>query len=209
MQIVARNSPNQSTRFHGDAAVRLVICHTPEGSYQSAINTCMTPRGIKSVSYHRIYKKDGSQATQLVPFTRKAWHAGAINSLSDGLSLEGFARDFSLSDPGTRQLARGVAERLVARGLPCQWTTDPRKGGFCRHGDLQSNRSDPTPDLVEFRRFAGMVRTEYDLLTKGPDNAKRLAATRAWILARVREGWAWNRIKQTANWREFKRRGGH
>lgn len=159
MKLVTKNSPNQSKRIHGNAAVRLIVCHTPEGGYAGAVATCMNP--ANEVSYHRLYKKDGTEATQLVPFSRKAWHAGPVNSLSDGLSVEGFARHFSLTDAGTKEFAKGVAERLFARKLTPQWTTDPAKGGFCRHGDLQSNRTDPTPDLAEWRQFVRMVRAEY------------------------------------------------
>jgi hypothetical protein len=39
-------------------------------------------------------------------------------------------------------------------------------------------------------------------------NRKRLQALRAWILKRKNEGWSWQRIKATANWREYLRRGG-
>lgn len=166
MNIVVRNSPNQSERIHGNSAVRLIVCHTPEGSYRSAVNTCMDPNA--DVSYHRLYRKDGTEATQLVPWARKAWHAGPINSLSDGLSLEGHARLFNLNDPGARQFARGVAERLIARHLQPQWTTDPARGGFCRHGDLQSDRTDPTPDMAEWREFVRMVQAEYARMKPTP-----------------------------------------
>jgi hypothetical protein len=164
MKLVTKNSPNQSARVHGAKAVRLVVCHTPEGSYRSAINTCMSDEA--DVSYHRLYKKDGTEATQLVPYTRKAWHAGALNSLSDGLSIEGHARHFSLKDKGARELAKGVAQRLKARGLAPQWTTDPARGGFCRHGDLQDNRTDPTPDIAEWRQFVRMVQAEHRKLKR-------------------------------------------
>lgn len=147
--------------------MRLIVCHTPEGSYSSAIATCMNPAA--DVSYHRLYKKDGTEATQLVGWTRKAWHAGAVNSLSDGLSIEGYARRFSLSDPGTQEFAKGVAERLLARKLRPQWTTDPQRGGFCRHGDLQSDRTDPTPDLAEWRQFVDIVRAQYRRLLDEPE----------------------------------------
>lgn len=40
------------------------------------------------------------------------------------------------------------------------------------------------------------------------DNSKRLAALRKWILARRSEGWSWNKIKKSPNWREFRRLGG-
>lgn len=184
MRLVTKTSPNQSHRLHGNDAVRLIVCHTPEGSYTSALATCMNPAA--EVSYHRLYKKDGTEATQLVPFERKAWHAGPVNSLSDGLSLEGHARHFELADPGSFDLAEGVAERLIARGLPCQWTTDPAKGGFCRHGDLQDNRSDPTPDMNEWRLFVAMVKEAHGRLTV-PDWPKPLPAW-FWVWARWRLG---------------------
>lgn len=156
-------SPNQSARVHGDAAVRLVVCHTPEGSWHGTIATIMNPRA--QVSYHRLRSKDGKRFIQFVPWERKAWHAKAYNSLSDGLAIEGYARHFDLDDPGTIVFARDVAERLVARNLKPQWTTDPRKGGFCRHGDIQSDRSDPTPDMNEWRLFVEMVKDEHAKLT--------------------------------------------
>lgn len=182
MNLVVRNSPNKSERIHGDAAVRLIVVHTPEGSYASAIATCMNEDA--NVSYHRLYRKDGTEATQLVAFSRKAWHAGPVNSLSDGLAIEGHARHFNLADPGTKQLARGIAERLVIRGLPCQWTTDPAKGGFCRHGDLQDDRYDPTPDLEEWRLFVEMVKVEHERLIGWP----RPIPAWFWVWARWRLG---------------------
>lgn len=185
MRLVTKDSPNQSPRVHGNDVVRLAVVHTPEGSYESAINTCMARRGDDSVSYHRLYRKNGTEAVQLVPFERKAWHAGPLNSLSDGLSIEGHASRFDLSDPGTLQLARGVAERLIARKLPCQWTTDPAKGGFCRHGDLQANRTDPTPDIAEWRLFVGMVESEHAKLTA-------VKPKLLWPVPIPRWFWGWN-----------------
>lgn len=184
MRLVVRSSPNQSERIHGDDAVRLVIVHTPEGGYASTVE--FVCRKSSKVSYHRLYKKDGTEATQLVPFSRKAWHAGPFNSLSDGLSVESYAREFEIEDPGTHEIAKGVAERLVARGLPCQWTTDPAKGGFCRHGDLQRDRIDPTPDLAEWRVFVSMVEAEYARLT-APAWPKPIPAW-FWVWARWRLG---------------------
>ena len=39
-------------------------------------------------------------------------------------------------------------------------------------------------------------------------NRKRLAVLRRWIVKRHADGWGWKRLKATANFREFKRRGG-
>lgn len=159
MKLTTHSSPNQSARIHGDDAVRLIVCHTPEGAYGPTLQ--FLSRESAKVSYHRLYKKDGTEAAQLVPFGRKAWHAGPMNSLSDGLAIEGYAHLFDLAELGVLEFARGVAERLVARKLPCQWTTDPAKGGYCRHGDLQDNRRDPTPNMDEWRLFCSMVEHEY------------------------------------------------
>ena len=175
-------SPNQSDRLHGDDAVRLVLCHTPEGSDAGAISTIMNPNA--DVSYHRLYLKGGKKAIQFVNFKKKAWHGKAYNSLSDGLAVSGFARHFDLGDPSVKEFAKGVAERLVARGLKPQWTTDPVKGGYCRHGDVQSDRTDPTPDLAEWKLFGGMVAAEYQRITKPQDQ-------RPWPIPVPQWFWAW------------------
>lgn len=220
MLIRLRESPNQSNRLHGDDSVRLIVVHTPEGAYESTVNWCLNPRS--KVSYHLLIKKDGTEATQLVPYHKKAWHAGPMNSISDGISIEGHARTFDLSDRGVREAARLIAVRLISRGLPCQWTTDPAKGGFCRHGDLQSDRTDPTPDLAEWRLFVSMVKAEYDKLGQAPKMPRPIPAW-FWIWARwwlgvsefkkygPRKGprpksaprlippWAWLRLRQLAH----------
>jgi N-acetyl-anhydromuramyl-L-alanine amidase AmpD len=165
MILKTNTSPNRSARIHGDDAVRLIVAHTPEGGYQGTIDYTMRTTG-RRVSYHLLIAQDGSEATQLVPWDEKAWHAGPMNSLTDGIAIAGHAWRFDLEDwDGVDEFAFAIAQRLVARGLPCQWTTDTVKGGFCRHGDLQADRSDPTPDLAEWRLFAAMVETAYDRLT--------------------------------------------
>jgi len=165
MRIVVKNSPNQSNRLPGN--VGLIICHTPEGSYDGTISWVMNPDA--QVSYHVLIKRDGTEAVQFVPWNKKAWHALVYNSLSDGIAVEGFARSFNLADEGSVQLSKLVAERLVARELKPQWTTDAAKGGFCRHADLQSDRTDPTPDLNEWKLFVAMVKSEYEALTEPND----------------------------------------
>jgi hypothetical protein len=182
VKITVKPSPNQSERIHGQDQVRLVICHTPEGSDAGAIATIMNPNA--DVSYHRLYLDGGKEAIQFVNFKKKAWHGKSYNSLSDGLAVSGYARRFDLREPEVKAFARGVAERLVARGLRPQWTTDPRKGGFCRHGDIQSDRTDPTPDLAEWRLFVGMVQAEHQQLTKPQDTKPWPIPVPAWY-------WQW------------------
>lgn len=164
MKIVLNESPNQSQRIHGDAAVKLIVCHTPEGAYEPMVKYMTDPTQSRKVSYHQLINETGTEVTQLVPFSRKAWHAGPVNSLSDGISAAGFARSFNPLSPQADVFAGLVASRLVARGLKPQWTTDPAKGGFCRHADLQTDRSDPM-SLDKWLVFVGMVEMKYQGLT--------------------------------------------
>lgn len=164
------NSPHQSERIHGNDAVKLIVAHTPEGGYTGMINYIAHPgkkcwAGERRVSYHMLIKKDGTECVQFVPWTNKAWHAGAMNSLTDGIAVEGYAYQFSLQDKGTHELAKQIARRLISRGLKPQWTTDPSKGGFCRHADLQSDRKDPTPDLAEWLLFVDMVKAQHAFMS--------------------------------------------
>ena len=99
-ELERRESPNQSRRLHGAAAVDLILVHTPEGSFRSALSTCMAgvSRSVRDeivrqrpdtrlVSYHVLISEGGSKGVQLVPWDRKAWHAGVFNSRSDGVAL--------------------------------------------------------------------------------------------------------------------------
>lgn len=160
-------SPNQSTRIHGDEAVRLIVAHTPEGAFAPMVKYMTDPNQTRKVSYHQLISEDGKLVAQLVPFARKAWHAGAMNSLSDGISAAGFAREFNPTSPQAWVFADLIARQLVKRNLPCQWTTDPAKGGYCRHADLQTDRSDPmSPE--KWAIFRGMVEERYRFHTNTP-----------------------------------------
>jgi hypothetical protein len=152
-------SPNQSSRVHGNSAVDLIIVHSPEGGYSSTINWLRNP--ASDVSYHVLIKEDGSEATQLVRFSRKAWHAGVHNSRSEGISLADYASKIRAFSPGGRKLARVVAFRLRKRGLKPIWRRKGEVGGgFCRHADIQSDRRDPM-SLSRWLAFVAMVKWQY------------------------------------------------
>lgn len=194
MRVITLSTPNQSDRNFGSSPVRIIVCHTPEGSYSSTVDWIMNPDS--EVSYHLLINKEGTEATQFVPYTKKAWHALSYNSLSDGISVADYARLFDLSQQGVHEMAKVVASRLVVRGVPCQWTTDPIKGGFCRHADLQTNRSDPTPDIPEWQLFCAMVDVEYQALTN---------TDKPWPIPVPQWFWTWARWRLGVS--EFKQYG--
>lgn len=80
------------------------------------------------------------------------------------------------------------------------------------HGFL----TNPGERLWMFANISRLAQAEYVAVCRyfrltpwgDQQNRRRLDALRAWILNRRREGWTWQRLKQTANWREFLRRGG-
>lgn len=156
--LVWKESPNQSKRVHGPESIRLIVVHTPEGRYGPMVAYCRRSSG-RRVSYHGILREDGLEFTQLVPWNQKAWHVGAYNSLSEGISAAGWAKNFDVTSEQARRLARIVAFRLHKRGLPARWSRDGGGEGFCRHADLQSDRSDPM-SLEKWQKFVRMVQAE-------------------------------------------------
>ena len=160
-KLVYKESPNQSPRAGWWPSIEVVICHTPEGSYSSGLQTCLAPRGDASVSYHVLLNEAGTEATQLVPWGRKAWHAKDDNSRSEGLSAAGYASSFQPKSEQGRVFARMVAFRLKENNLPAKWTRGKRGvKGFCRHADVQSDRSDPM-NLAKWMVFVYLVKREH------------------------------------------------
>src|SRR5581483_3115732 len=100
------------------------------------------------------------EATQMVAWDDKAWAEAAYNPSSD--DIESADAIWLGHDPhGMAVLARIVAFRLHARGLPATWSAER---GFCRHADLGSagggHTQCPTTDLALWRAFCGLVERE-------------------------------------------------
>ena len=72
-------SPNASARKPG-VALDLIVVHDTEGGYQSALSWFSNRHS--QVSAHIVLKEDGSEATQMVPYSNKAWHCSSFNSRS-------------------------------------------------------------------------------------------------------------------------------
>jgi len=80
------STPNQSSRK--GQRVRGIVIHETEGGYEGAVGWLMRADGNSSA--HLVLKEDGSEATQLVPWSAKSWHAVSANSYTIGLELAGF-----------------------------------------------------------------------------------------------------------------------
>ncbi|MBI4615003.1 MAG: N-acetylmuramoyl-L-alanine amidase [Planctomycetes bacterium] len=80
-------SPNKTTT--GGRAIRYIVIHTAEGSYQGTLSWFKNP--ASRVSAHYTVAKDG-RLGQSVLDKDIAWHAGNANRNSIGIEHEGFAR---------------------------------------------------------------------------------------------------------------------
>lgn len=152
-----RESPNQSAR---NTDVDLIVVHDTEGGYDGAVSWFANSHS--EVSAHIVLKEDGSEATQMVAYSEKAWHASAFNSRSIGLEMAGFAK------AGYGKAEWAVAARIVAfllhkHGLKARWAKGGYGPGFCRHYDLGEaggGHHDPTTDDVVWARFVHQVEDE-------------------------------------------------
>jgi hypothetical protein len=154
-----RASPNYSSR--NGARVRLVVCHDCEGNYDGSISWFSSAKS--QVSAHVVLSKDGTQATQMVAWANKGWHACAFNSVSEGIEAAGYAAK-GLGAPEWRALAAVVAFRLKANGLPPRWARDGAGEGVAQHRDLGAaggGHFDISADPAIWNAFVAMVQEAY------------------------------------------------
>ncbi len=152
-------SPNFSART---SPIDLVVLHDCEGSYAGAVEWFGEPKS--AVSAHIVLKEDGTEATQMVDFRQKAWHADAFNSRSIGIEMGGFAaRGFPAAEWQTA--ADVVAYLLHAFGIPCQWAQRGVGPGFTSHFDLGmagGGHHDPCPTTdPKWAAFIDLVQASY------------------------------------------------
>lgn len=158
------NSPNQSDRAAG-VKVDLIVLHDTEGGYDGAVNWFRST--ASEVSAHLVLKEDGSEATQMVPYSKKAWHCAAFNSRSIGLEMAGFTK-LGFKDPQLRRAARIVAFLCHKNGIPPKHVkpksvSDP-VSGFTLHQDLGvagGGHHDPGFSRWKAAWFARLVKQEF------------------------------------------------
>lgn len=158
-------SPNESGRLH-NAAPYLIVWHRPVGRYRPSIDWLRNPRA--QASAHVITEGNGTgvdQATQLVAWHRKAWHACAFNDYSYGIEGDDDAWD---GDDASALLsvARLTAFLCWRTGIPCQQAKRPtHDAGIATHAQLGragGGHADPTTDPAVIRHALQLTRRELD-----------------------------------------------
>ncbi|HEY8375825.1 MAG TPA: N-acetylmuramoyl-L-alanine amidase [Nannocystis sp.] len=150
-----RPSPNYSSRPAGTVGkVSMIIIHTCEGNYSGCWGWLTNPNA--GVSAHYVVKEDGSEISQLVKESNKAWHIGATydcdlngkkechlegynaNNFTVGIEHAGFASQSSWNSNLINQSAKLSCDITKGHGIPRD------KYHIVGHGQLQPyNRTDP------------------------------------------------------------------
>lgn len=151
---VYRPSPNQDARAF---APHMIIIHTCEGSYVSCWSWLTNPAA--GASAHYVVNSTGSEISQLVPESRRAWHIAASyncnlngghecsrngvnsNHFTIGIEHAGFAKQSSWPTGQIDASARLSCDISRDRGIPRD------RYHIVGHGQLQPyNRTDPGPN---------------------------------------------------------------
>jgi hypothetical protein len=146
-----------------------VFVHLMEGGYLGSVAWLCSPAARASA--HLCMNDDGSEFTQLVPLSMKAWAECAFNG--EGISIEapGFTAK-GVPDATLRGLARATAWLLRAYGIPCQHAAGGQGRGFCSHHDLGAAGGGHVDicgvNDATWQRFEGFVKEEYDAFGDGP-----------------------------------------
>jgi N-acetyl-anhydromuramyl-L-alanine amidase AmpD len=130
-----RESPNQSARPGGARDIHGIVMHATQGGYDGSVSWLCNPSA--NASAHLVLREDGNEATQLVPWSRKAWHAVAANQHFLGIEIAGFTDH--IPEDTWRSAARIAAFFCKEYEIPPVWNV--RHGGafaagITRHKDL-------------------------------------------------------------------------
>ena len=166
-KLAQMNSPNQSARTLQKGHVPyLVVVHRPVGPYHGSAAYLCKPS--TEASAHILTEGNGTgvdEATQLVPWDRKAWACMAFNSISYNLEIDDDA--WTGKDHGAWLTACRIVGFLCTKtDIPPAWSKHPTSTpGIVRHYDLGragGGHTDPTTDDALFRKFIAGVRYQVE-----------------------------------------------
>jgi hypothetical protein len=147
----------------------LVVAHLMEGGYLGSVAWLCRPEA--KASAHLCMNPDGSEFTQLVPLSMKAWAQCAFNGRGLSIEAPGFTAS-GVPDETLRGLAWAVAWLLHAYAIPRRHAEGGQGRGFCSHHDLGAAGGGHVDicgvNDATWRRFEGFVESEYYDLGAGP-----------------------------------------
>jgi N-acetyl-anhydromuramyl-L-alanine amidase AmpD len=160
--LTQRPTPNQSSRQ--GAGIIGVVMHVTQGSYGGAVSWLCNPQS--QASAHIVLREDGNEATQLVHWGEKAWHAVAANPHFIGIEMAGFYNHES--DAQLHSAARIVGYLCHHFGIPAVWNVKHGGAftpGITRHADLGLAGGGhflcPMTDEARWQFFIALCQHEY------------------------------------------------
>jgi hypothetical protein len=162
-RFIPAHSSNQSSRSGGASAIRRVVIHTVEGSYNGAIGWFQNPSS--NVSAHYVVRKSDGEITQQVRDAKKGWHVCGSNNDTIGIEHEGAASNAATWTPQILDASARLTAWLVTQyGIPIDRTH------IVGHGEIQgagcSYRYDPGPHFP-WTQYMTMVQNFADGGTSG------------------------------------------
>lgn len=157
--LVQRRSPNSSSR--NGQHISHLVWHSTAGPYEASVGWLCNP--ISQASAHIVLDEHGSEASQLVPLERKAWHAEGWNGFSVGVEHASLGRGFASSEQ-LAESARVFAWLCWKLAIPPVYGLH-RPRGIVRHRDLGvagGGHVDGPNDLVWFGEYLPRVHHELD-----------------------------------------------
>lgn len=147
----------------------LVIVHMMEGGYAGSVAWLCEPRA--GASAHLCMSEDGSEVSQLVPLSMKAWAQCQFNSRGVSIEMPGFTAK-GVPDNRLRTLAKITSWLLRAYGIPCQWARGGQGRGYCSHHDL-GERGGGHVDIcgigdATWVKFEAFIKEAYGAFDGGP-----------------------------------------
>jgi len=155
-KLVQSSTPNQSLR---GSKIDLVVMHDTEGPYAGSVSWLKNP--ASQASAHVVLREDGKEATQLVPFSKKAWACVSFNSRSLNLEMAGKA-SVGYSAAEIDAAARIVAYWCRRYQLPVQNALGGTRPGITFHQDLGAaggGHHDPGWTSAQKSSFIAKVKT--------------------------------------------------
>ncbi|ACY18884.1 N-acetylmuramoyl-L-alanine amidase [Haliangium ochraceum] len=142
---VWRPSPNYNSRPSGSIGdPAMVVIHTCEGSYSSCWS--WLTNSASGVSAHYVVNESGSQISQLVRESQRAWHIGASYQCSNNSSVDCWRNGYSSN----------------------HFTIGIEHGGFASQSSFPSGQIDASARLVcDITRDQGIPRDRYHIVSHG------------------------------------------
>lgn len=129
-RVIQTPSPNYSpTLIQHD----LLIAHMMEGGYGGSVSW-LCQRAAEASS-HLCMNEDGSEVTQLVPLSMKAWAEKSFNGCGASLEIPGFTAQ-GIPTARWEAAATIFGWLSVAYNVPPTWAQGGQGRGICQHHDL-------------------------------------------------------------------------